>query len=64
MVMISPLLRRTSVLRSKTLAQAEFTSAEHFKSRGPTKCLILWADQQQLDDLCIACTKVEEETAE
>ena len=27
-------MRRTSVLRSKTLAQAEFTSAEHFKCNG------------------------------
>ena len=33
-------------------------------SRAPTKYPILWADQQQLDDLAIAVTKVEEETAE
>ena len=33
----------TSVLRSKTLAQAEFTSAEQVKSRRvPAKFLILW----------------------
>ena len=29
------LLRRTSVLRSKTLAEGEFTSPEHFKNWGP-----------------------------
>ena len=32
-----PGVRRTSVLQSKTLAQAEFTSAEHVQSKGLPK---------------------------
>ena len=36
--------RRTSVLLRKTLAQAEFTSAEHFNSYGfPNDTRIVWA---------------------
>ena len=35
MGMLSPQVRRTSVLRSKTLAQGEFISPEHFDPKGP-----------------------------
>jgi len=35
--------RRTSVLRSKTLAQAEFSSAEQHNPRVPNNAGIVWA---------------------
>ena len=54
-----------AVIRSRhaaRIAQAEFTSAEHFNSqRVPTKCKHFVGCQKQLDDLCIACTKTEAE---
>ena len=39
MGMFSLQVRRTSVLRSKTLAQGEFISPEHFDLKGPTRGL-------------------------
>ena len=39
MGMFSPQVRRTSVLRSKTLAQGEFISPEHFDPKGPPRGL-------------------------
>ena len=39
MGMLSPQVRRTSVLRSKTLAQGEFISPEHFDPKGPPRGL-------------------------
>ena len=36
-----PEVRRSSVLQSKTLAQAEFTSAEHVQSKGLPKVVRL-----------------------
>ena len=60
--------RRTSVLRSKTSAQAEFTSAEHFNLSGlPKRPRPFWevdapseVTQAQLDGLHIALVKPEE----
>ena len=60
--------RRTSVLRSKTSAQAEFTSAEHFDLSGPpTRPRPFWevdapseVTQAQLDELHIALVNPEE----
>ena len=60
--------RRTSVLRSKTSAQAEFTSAEHFDLSGlPKRPRPFWevdapseVTQKQLDELHIALVKPEE----
>jgi hypothetical protein len=44
-----PGVRRTSVLQSKTLAQAEFTSAEHVQSKGLPKVVRLLGIWQKED---------------
>ena len=65
MGMFSPQVRRTSVLRSKTLAQGEFISPEHFNPNGsPQNARILWADDKQLDELSLAVTRREEASDE
>ena len=65
MGMLSPQVRRTSVLRSKTLAQGEFISPEHFNPNGsPQNARILWADDKQLDELSLAVTRREEASDE
>ena len=43
-----PRKRRTSVLRSKTLAEGGFTPPEHFKIKEvPIKSMILWGGQEE-----------------
>ena len=61
-------MRCASVLRSKTLAEAEFISAEHFDLSGlPKRRRPFWetrpseVTQKQLDELHIAVTAHEDE---
>ena len=55
----------SSVCRRQTLAETEFTYAEHFNPNGsPQNARILWADDKQLDELSLAVTRREEASDE